>query len=123
MPFFGLARWLRVATFGHMKPKKPDSKLPKGLKPWMLQESRAAYSEPLEVSVRVAKDQLSSLLERAAQGRDVVITSDGKPKAMLVRYRPVITGKPAKSLRALRESMPVTPDSTELISEQRESGY
>lgn len=112
-----------VATISHMKKKTPDSELPKGLKPWMVQETQRAYAEPVEVSVRTAKDQLSSLLERAAQGEDIVITSDGKPKAMIVRYRPVITGKPAQSLRALRRSMPMTPDSTELVREMRDSGY
>lgn len=106
-----------------MKKKTPESELPKGLKPWMVQEAQSAQVEPAEVSVRVAKDQLSSLLERAAQGEDIVITSDGKPKAMIVRYRPVITGKPARSLRELRRSMPMTPDSTELIREMRDSGF
>jgi prevent-host-death family protein len=105
-----------------MKKKIPESELPKGLKPWMVQEAQGAYAEPVEVSVRAAKDQLSSLLERAAQGEDIVITSDGKPKAMIVRYRPLITGKPAKSLRELRKSMPMTPDSTEMIREMRDSG-
>ena len=112
-----------MATVCHMKKKTPDSELPKGLKPWMVQEAQRAYAEPVEISVRTAKDQLSSLLERAAQGEDIVITSDGKPKAMIVRYRPVITGKPAQSLRELRRSMPMTPDSTELVREMRDSGY
>jgi prevent-host-death family protein len=115
--------WPRVATQGFMKRKIPESELPKGLKPWMVQEAQAAYSLPVEVSVRTAKDQLSSLLERAAQGEEIVITSDGKPKAMIVRYRPVITGKPAQSLHELRRSMPVTPDSAEMIREMRDSGY
>ena len=106
-----------------MKRKIPESELPKGLKSWMVQEAQAASAEPVEVSVRTAKDQLSSLLERAAQGEDIVITSDGKPKAMIVRYRPVITGKPAGSMAALRRSMPMTPDSTEEIRETRDSGY
>lgn len=106
-----------------MKKKTPESELPKGLKPWMVQEAQSAYAEPVEVSVRVAKDQLSALLERAAQGEDIVITSDGKPKAMIVRYRPVITGKPARSLRELRRTMPMTPDSTETVREERDSGY
>ena len=105
-----------------MKRKIPESELPKGLKPWMVQEAQAAYAEPVEVSVRTAKDQLSALLERAAQGEEIVITSDGKPKAMIVRYRPVITGKPAKSMSALRRSMPMTPDSTALIREMRDGG-
>ncbi|HWA87058.1 MAG TPA: type II toxin-antitoxin system prevent-host-death family antitoxin [Opitutus sp.] len=106
-----------------MKRKMPESELPKGLKPWMVQETAAGYAEPMAISVRAAKDQLSSLLERAAQGEDIVITSDGKPKAMIVRYRPVITGKPAKSTAALRRSMPMTPDSTELVREMRDGRF
>ena len=112
-----------MATFGLMSKKVAESELPTGLKRWMVQESQAAYDEPVEVSVRAAKDQLSALLERAAQGEDIVITSDGKPKAMIVRYRPVITGKPAQSRCELRQSMPMTPDSTAMIREMRDGGY
>ena len=112
-----------MATIGHMKKKTPESAIPAGLKPWRVQESQAAYAVPVEVSVRAAKDQLSSLLERAAQGEDIVITSDGKPKAMIVRYRPLITGNAAGSTRELRRSMPMTPDSTKMIREMRDSGY
>lgn len=118
-----LAEGLHVATIGHMKKKTPETELPKGLQPWMLQEAQRAYGEPKEVSVRTAKDQLSSLLDRAAQGEDIVITSDGKPKAMIVRYRPVISGKPARSTAELLRSMPMTPDSTESIRRERDSGY
>jgi len=106
-----------------MKRKTPESERPKRLKPWMVQEAQSAMLTPTEVSVRTAKDQLSSLLERAAQGEEIVITSDGKPKAMIVRYRPVITGKPAKSTAELLRSMPMTADSTEMIRQQRDSGY
>jgi prevent-host-death family protein len=106
-----------------MKRKTPESEIPRGLKSWMVQESQAAYGKPTEVSVRTAKDQLSALLERAAQGEDIVITSDGKPKAMIVRYRPVISGKPARSTAELLRSMPMTPDSTEMIRRERDSGY
>lgn len=118
-----LAKRRTVATRGHMKRKIPDSEIPKGLKPWMVQEAQRAYGPQVEVSVRTAKDQLSALLERAATGEEIVITSDGKPKAMIVRYRPVITGKPAQSTTELRRSMPMTPDSTALIREMRDSGY
>lgn len=40
------------------------------------------------VNVRSAKDQLSSLLEEAARGNEVIITSDGLPKARLAPPRP-----------------------------------
>ena len=105
-----------------MKKKTPKADLAKGVNPWMVREAQTSSGERVEVPVRAAKDQLSALLERAAQGENIVITSDGKPKAMIVRYRPVITGQPAKSLRALRRSMPMTPDSTELIREERDGG-
>jgi prevent-host-death family protein len=75
------------------------------------------------VSVREAKDQLSGLLDRAAKGEQIVITSDGRPKAMIVRYRPVITGPGWISRRALREKIPTSEDSTPLIREMRDSGY
>lgn len=41
----------------------------------------------MSVNVRSAKDQLSSLLEEAALGNEVIITSDGLPKARLVPVR------------------------------------
>jgi len=39
------------------------------------------------VNVRAAKDRLSSLLEQVSRGDEVVITSDGRPKARLVPVR------------------------------------
>lgn len=41
------------------------------------------------INVRAAKDQLSSLLEEAALGNEVIITSDGQPKARLVPVKAV----------------------------------
>src|SRR5262249_30421565 len=38
------------------------------------------------VSVRIAKARLSELLERAAAGEEIVITSAGRPKARLVGH-------------------------------------
>jgi prevent-host-death family protein len=40
-------------------------------------------------NVRNAKARLSELLERAAAGEEIVITSDGRPKAKLVGIPPV----------------------------------
>jgi len=39
-------------------------------------------------SVRTAKARLSQLLERAAAGEEIVITSDGRPKAKIVGLGP-----------------------------------
>ena len=50
----------------------------------------AAVLEPPSatlINVRAAKDQLSSLLEHAARGNEVIITSDGQPKAKLVPFK------------------------------------
>lgn len=76
-----------------------------------------------EVSVREAKDQLSALLQRAEAGEEIVITSDGEPKAMLVRFRPVVGGKPWQSLATFRATLPLTPDSTADLRDARDSGY
>ena len=94
----------------------------------MLPRGEARVEEPspvrrrTEVSVREAKDQLSSLLQRAEAGEEIVITSDGEPKAMLVRYRPTLGGKPWQSLAEFRAAMPMTPDSTAIVSASRD-GY
>jgi prevent-host-death family protein len=113
-----------VASSGHMKPQSPIYKQTKPESAQQIREAAAAYGLRRDVvSVREAKDQLSGLLQRAAHGEQIVITSDGEPKAMIVRYRPVLRGKPWQSLKAFRDTMPMTPDSTPLIREMRDSGY
>jgi prevent-host-death family protein len=88
-----------------------------------IREDAAVYGLRRDVlGVREAKDQLSSLLARAAGGEEIVITSDGVPTAMIVRYRPVIRGKPFQPNWALLRSMPMTSDSTRMIREERDSG-
>ena len=88
-----------------------------------IREDAAAYGLRRDVlGVREAKDQLSSLLQRAAGGEEIVITSDGTPTAMIVRYKPVIRGKPFKPNWALLRSMPMTSDSTPHIRAERDSG-
>ena len=107
-----------------MKPKRPTYTQTQPETAQQIREAAAAYGLKRDVvSVREAKDQLSGLLQRAAHGEQIVITSDGEPKAMIVRYRPVLRGKPWQSLKAFRDTMPMTPDSTPLIREMRDSGY
>lgn len=53
----------------------------------VLKDAALAEPPPMSVNVRSAKDQLSSLLEEAALGNEVIITSDGLPKARLVPVR------------------------------------
>ena len=38
----------------------------------------------MNASVRMAKSRLSEFLDRAAAGEEIVITSDGRPKARIV---------------------------------------
>jgi prevent-host-death family protein len=57
-------------------PASPEAKV--------LPETSAPDVAPLQINVRAAKDRLSSLLEEAARGHEIVITSDGQPKARLV---------------------------------------
>ena len=56
--------------------------------PVLLKEG-AVWEPPssMLINVRAAKDQLSSLLEHAARGNEVIITSDGQPKAKLVPFK------------------------------------
>lgn len=108
-----------------MKRKKPVSPVypePKDTAK-QIREDAALYGLRRDVlGVREAKDQLSSLLQRAAGGEEIVITSDGEPTAMIVRYKPVIRGKPFKPNWAHLRSMPMTPDSTPGIRAERDSG-
>ena len=106
-------------------PKSPVYPLPREPETaQMIKEAAAEYGLRRDVvSVREAKDQLSGLLQRAARGEQIVITSDGQPRAMIVRYRPVIRGKPWLPHADLRAAMPMTPDSTPLVRAMRDSGY
>lgn len=86
----------------------------------MLQET-AVLESPLTINVRAAKDSLSSLLERAAQGLEVIITSDGKPKAKLVPVEK--TQKPFRVDWELLRSMPIRKGARraeDIIREERD---
>ena len=69
-----------------MKRKRAFKYPPVGAEGMVLREAALEETE-LVVNVRAAKDQLSSLLEQAANGNEVIITSDGQPKARLVPMR------------------------------------
>ena len=58
------------------------------------------------ISVRAAKAHLSGLLEEVAAGREVVITSDGVPKARLV---PMTGGTQRKPFSGTREHLKTMP--------------
>ena len=89
-----------------------------------IKEAAAVYGIVCDVvNVREAKDRLSSLLDRAERGERIVVTSDGRPKAMIVRYRPMIQGAKWTSLRALREKTTIVEDSAPILRAERDSGY
>ncbi len=82
----------------------------------------AVLESPLTINVRAAKDSLSSLLERAAQGLETIITSDGKPKAKLVPVEK--KRKPFRVDWELLRSIPIRKgarSSEDLIREERDS--
>jgi prevent-host-death family protein len=109
-----------------MKPRKRlRSTYPEAeAKKLMLEESAVAYGIDREVvNVREAKDQLSRLLDKASQGSQIVITSDGTPKAMIVRFRPAIAGTRWIPHTALRNKTLMSVDSTASIRQERDGGY
>lgn len=69
-------------------------------------------------SVRTAKAKLSELLERAAAGEEVVITSDGRAKAKLIAVR---EHPPFRVNRALlRRRTAPAPRAEEIVREERD---
>jgi len=88
-----------------------------------IKEAAAYYGLRRDVmGVREAKAQWSNVVQRAAQGEEIVITSDGVPTAMVVAYKPAIHGKPFYVDLDFLRSMPMTPDSTPEIRAERDSG-
>ncbi len=78
----------------------------------------------MTISVRAAKAHLSGLLEEVAAGREVVITSDGVPKARLVPMAREPEGKPFTGTREHLKRMPPWrggPTAEEIIREDRDS--
>ena len=74
------------------------------------------------VTVRDAKSQLSALLEWVAGGREITITSDGKPKARLVPVSAVPERKLFRGMGEFLLSQLVHggPTADELIREDRD---
>jgi prevent-host-death family protein len=60
-------------------------------------------TKPVQVNLYQAKTQLSSLVERAAKGEEIVIAKAGEPMARLVAAAatPRITRKPGKNLMGI----------------------
>ena len=68
--------------------RKPAIKLtPESSEPMVMREVATMPGVGPIISVRAAKAHLSALLELVAGGREITITSDGEPKAVLSPVR------------------------------------
>jgi prevent-host-death family protein len=75
-----------------MEHSKPPLRYPQGASEGaktgvVLREVAGLEPQSTSINVLSAKDQLSSLLEQASRGAEIIITSDGHPKARLVPVR------------------------------------
>ena len=73
--------------------------------------------------MRAAKAHLSGLLDEVAAGREVIITSDGVPKARLVPMSAEMERKPFTGTREHLKKMPPWtggPTADELVREDRD---
>jgi prevent-host-death family protein len=52
------------------------------------------YHKPMEVNIHQAKTHLSRLLQRVADGEEIIIARAGEPIARLVRIQPERTTRP-----------------------------
>jgi prevent-host-death family protein len=97
----------------------PESKS----QPAFLRETGAAAAINPFVSVRDAKSHLSELLEWVSGGREITITSAGKPKARLVAVPPEPPRKLFGGMGEFLAEQPVHlgPTADELIREDRDS--
>ena len=94
-----------------MKEKKPVLyKSSKASEPAVLREVAAAAGIGPVISVRAAKAHLSALLDLVAGGKEITITSDGKPKAVL---SPVGKHKARKVFTGTWEHLKTMPMQTE----------
>jgi prevent-host-death family protein len=91
--------------------KGPKLKMePESSGPLIMRETVALPGMGLSIPVRAAKAKLSALLELVAGGQEVTITSDGKPKAVLL---PVARHKPRKVFGGTWERLKEMPMQTE----------
>lgn len=75
------------------------------------------------ISVRAAKAHLSALLELVAGGREITITSDGKPKARLIKAGTREPGKVFQGMGDFLMKQPIHggPTADEIIRAERDS--
>ena len=111
---------------GSMKPQESsilrdgDAKTPASV----MQEIAELPGIGQAISVRAAKAHLSGLLEEVAHGREVVITSGGKPKALLVPMEAGGQRVPFTGTREHLKTMPKWrggPTAEEIVREDRDA--
>jgi prevent-host-death family protein len=92
-------------------------------KPAVLKEVAVAPGIGEVISVRSAKAHLSALLDLVAGGREIIITSDGKPKARLVKAEAEEPGKVFQGMGdyLLRQPIHGGPSADEIIRVERDS--
>ena len=91
--------------------------------PMVLKEVTIAPGIGEVISVRSAKAHLSALLDLVAGGREITITSDGKPKAKLIS---VAEARPQKVFEGMGDYLmkqPIHrgPTADEIIREDRDA--
>ncbi|MGZ8938468.1 MAG: type II toxin-antitoxin system Phd/YefM family antitoxin [Limisphaerales bacterium] len=89
-------------------------------KPAVLRE--ADVSAAPVVTVRDAKSHLSALLDWVSGGREITITSDGKPKARLVPVSPLPERKLFRGMGRFLSGQPIHsgPSAEQLIRDDRD---
>ena len=98
-----------MVTYDCLKPVKTKTtvKYPPPLTHALeLQETVALPGSGLSIPVRTAKAKLSALLELVAGGQEVIITSGGKPKAVL---SPIGARGPQKVFTGAAEHLKTMP--------------
>ncbi len=91
--------------------------------PSVVQEIAPVPGIGAAISVRAAKAHLSGLLDQVAAGREVVITSDGVPKARLVPMEGGAQRRAFTGSRAHLKTMPKWqggPTADEIVREDRD---
>lgn len=91
--------------------------------PMVLKEITVAPGIGEVISVRSAKAHLSALLDLVAGGREITITSDGKPKAKLVRATETRPRKVFQGMGDYLLKQPIHggPPAEEIIREDRDA--
>jgi prevent-host-death family protein len=103
--------------------KTKESSEEKEMAPSVVQEIAPLPGGGSAISVRAAKAHLSGLLDQVAAGREVVITSDGVPKARLVPMQGGQQRKPFQGTREHLKTMPKWrggPTAEEIVREDRD---